>query len=103
MSSNSNKSARFDTKMSVSHKLLLEEAMRLKGFKNLSEYVVTTMVADAKSAIESYQQTMYSVEDKSRITEILSTPNEFTPSFLKAFESRSKKKSEDALRNRVAE
>lgn len=48
--------ARFDTKMSALHKKLLEKAARLRGFKNLTEYVVTTMVEDATTVIDRYQK-----------------------------------------------
>jgi len=91
MKMNSIKTARFDTKMSASHKLLLEEAARLKGFKNLTEYVITTMVTDATSAIDQYRHVLYSVNDKNRIMKILSQPTELSSSFLKASERRSKK------------
>jgi len=82
--------ARFDTKMSTVHKKMLEEAARLKGYKNLTEYVVTTMVEDATSVIDQYQKVMYSVRDKNRIMEILGQPTELSTSFLKASEGRNK-------------
>jgi len=87
--------ARFDTKMSLQHKSLIEEAARLKGFKSLSDYVVTTMVEDATEAITQYRTTLYSVEDRRRIMQILSEPTELSPSFLKASERRSKKLADD--------
>jgi uncharacterized protein (DUF1778 family) len=83
--------ARFDTKMSVSHKLLLEEAARLKGFKNLSEYILTTVVANAKLVIEEYKDVLYSVEDKQRIMNVLSEDTTLSSSFLSASERRTKK------------
>ncbi|MCF8460506.1 MAG: DUF1778 domain-containing protein [Flavobacteriales bacterium] len=88
--------ARFDAKMSASHKLLLEEAARLRGFKSLSEYVITTAVANAKLVIKEYKDVLYSVEDKQRIMSILSEPSELSSSFMKASERRSKKLSNDA-------
>jgi uncharacterized protein (DUF1778 family) len=78
------KTARFDTKMSILHKKLLEEAASLKGFKSLTEYVITTMVEDATTVIDRYQKILYSIEDKKRIMEILSQPTELSSSFLKA-------------------
>lgn len=86
-----NKTARFDTKMSVLHKKLLEEAARLKGFKNLTEYVITTMVEDAMVVIDRYQKVLYSIEDKKKIMEILSQPTELSSSFLKASKRRTEK------------
>ncbi len=83
--------ARFDTKMSLRHKSLIEEAARLKGFKSLSDYVVTTMVENATTVITEYKDAQYSVEDSKRIMSILSTPTELSPSFLKAFKRRSDK------------
>ena len=66
--------ARFDAKMSVLHKKLLEEAAGLKGFKNLTEYVITTMVSDATEVIERYSKVLYSIDDKNKIMEILNEP-----------------------------
>lgn len=83
--------ARFDTKLSSSHKRLIEEAARLKGFKNLSEYVITTMVANAKDTIDQYQKVLYSIDDKNRIMDIMSEPTELSPSFLSASDRRSTK------------
>ena len=88
---NTQETARFDTKMSVLHKKLLEEAARLKGFKNLTEYVITTMVGDATGVIERYQKVLYSVDDKKRIMEILNKPTELTSSFVKASQRRKDK------------
>ncbi len=88
---NESLNARFDTKMSVLHKKLLEEAARLKGFKSLSEYVITTMVADAKSIIDSYSSTMYSYKDKEAIMDILNEPTELSDSFRKASKNRKEK------------
>lgn len=83
--------ARFDTKLSSSHKALIEEAARLRGFKSLSEYVITTVVANAKLVIDEYKDVLYSVEDKERIMRILSEPTELSSSFLNASERRTKK------------
>ena len=88
-------SARFDTKMSTVHKKLLEEAASLKGYKNLSEYVITTMVADATEVVEKYSKVLYSVEDKRRIMEILSEPTALSDSFLKASERRNERLNND--------
>ena len=87
--------ARFDTKMSVQHKSLIEEAARLKGFKSLSDYVVTTMVEDAMAAVSDYKDALYSVEDRKRIMSILSAPTELSSSFLKASQRRSNKMLKD--------
>jgi uncharacterized protein (DUF1778 family) len=87
--------ARFDTKMSPQHKSLIEEAARLKGFKSLSDYVVTTMVEDASEAISQYRTTLYSVEDRRRVMQILSEPTVLSPAFLKASERRRKKLADD--------
>lgn len=87
--------ARFDTKMSSVHKKLLEEAARLKGYKNLTEYVITTLVADATEVIEKYGRVLYSVDDKRRIMEILNEPTELTESFLNASEKRSERLKND--------
>ena len=83
--------ARFDTKMSVLHKRLLEEAARLKGFKSLTEYVITTMVADATQVVKHHQEVLYSLEDKQKIMQVLNEPTELYASFLKASERRAKK------------
>ena len=83
--------ARFDTKMSTLHKSLIEEAARLMGFKNLSEYVITTVVANAKTVITEYKDTLYSVEDRKRIMDVLSEPTELSSSFLRASERRMEK------------
>jgi uncharacterized protein (DUF1778 family) len=83
--------ARFDTKLSVIHKRLLEEAASLKGFKNLSEYVITTMVEDATEVIEKYSKVLYSQEDKRRIMEILNEPTELSDSFLRASQKRNER------------
>lgn len=83
--------ARFDTKMSASHKALLEEAARLKGFKSLSEYVITTAVANAKLVISEYRDVLYSVDDKERIMSILSEPTTLSSSFLSASRRRKEK------------
>ena len=84
-----NEVARFDAKMSVLHKKLLEEAASLKGFRNLTEYVITTMVSDATEVVERYSKVMYSVEDRKRIMEILNESTELSESFLKASQKRS--------------
>ncbi|WP_258099876.1 type II toxin-antitoxin system TacA family antitoxin [Marinoscillum pacificum] len=86
-----NEVARFDAKMSVLHKKLLEEAASLKGFRNLTEYVITTMVEDAKAVVEEYSKVLYSIEDKKRIMKILNEPTELSDSFLKASQKRSKR------------
>lgn len=83
--------ARFDAKMSAVHKKLLEEAASLKGFRNLTEYVITTMVEDAKKVVDEYSKVLYSIEDKNRIMEILNEPTELTDSFLKASGKRSER------------
>ncbi len=88
--------ARFDAKMSVLHKKLLEEAANLKGFKNLSEYVITTMVDDATAVIERYSKVLYSMDDKRRIMEILNEPTVLSNSFLKASRRRSEKLKNEA-------
>lgn len=83
--------ARFDAKMSVLHKKLLEEAASLKGFRNLTEYVITTMVEDATEVVERYSKVLYSIEDKKRIMEILNEPTVLSDSFLKASQKRSER------------
>lgn len=93
--------ARFDTKMSAVHKNLLEEAAKLKGFKNLTEYVITTMVSDATQVIERYGKVLYSVEDKNRIMEILNEPTELTSSFLKASKRRKEKLNNEFSDDRI--
>jgi len=89
--------ARFDAKMSLRHKALIEEAARLRGFKSLSDYVVSTVVENATMVINEYKQLLYSVEDSKRIMSILSTPTELSSSFLKASQRRSKKIRKDEL------
>lgn len=81
--------ARFDAKMSVSHKKMLEEAASLKGFKNLSEYVITTMVENAKKVIDEYSKVVYTVQDKEKIMHVLNEPTEVTDSFKRAAQKRS--------------
>lgn len=88
---NNKSMARFDAKLLASQKLLLEEAARLKGFKNLTEYVISTMVKDAKEAISEYKDALYSVEDKKRIMEVLSEPTVLSTSFLAASSRRQNK------------
>lgn len=88
--------ARFDAKMSVTHKKLLEEAASLKGFRNLSEYVITTMVEDATEVLERYSKVLYSIEDRKRIMDILNEPTVLSDSFIKASQKRS-----DRLQNGV--
>lgn len=83
--------ARFDTTMSASHKSLLEEAARLKGFKNLTAYVLSTMVSDATDVIHRFKSALYTIEDQKRIMEVLNEPTTLSPSFLKASERRSNK------------
>ncbi|MEQ8882683.1 MAG: DUF1778 domain-containing protein [Fulvivirga sp.] len=83
--------ARFDAKMSAVHKKLLEEAASLKGYKNLTEYVITTMVNDATEVVEKYSQVIYSMRDRQRIMEILNEPTELSDSFLKASKKRSER------------
>ncbi|MBV6641345.1 MAG: DUF1778 domain-containing protein [Cyclobacteriaceae bacterium] len=87
--------ARFDTKMSTVHKKLLEEAASLKGYKNLTEYVITTMVNDATKVVEKYSQVIYSMRDRQRIMEILNEPTVLSDSFLKASKKRSEKLKKD--------
>ncbi|XOV92227.1 MAG: DUF1778 domain-containing protein [Bacteroidota bacterium] len=81
--------ARFDAKMSAAHKKLLEEAASLKGYKNLTEYVITTMVNDATEVVEKYSQVIYSMRDRQRIMEILNEPTVLSDSFLEASRKRS--------------
>lgn len=83
--------ARFDTRMSALHKKLLEEAASLKGYKNLSEYIITTMVEDATAVVERYSRIMYTVEDKKKIMEVLSEPTTLSSSFNKASKRRNEK------------
>ena len=83
--------ARFDTTMSASHKLLLEEAARLKGFKNLTAYVLSTMVSDATEVIHHFKSSLYTVEDQKRIMEILNEPTVLTSSFKEASKRRNTK------------
>ncbi len=91
--------ARFDAKMSASHKKLLEEAASLKGYKNLTEYVITTMVNDATEVVEKYSQVIYSIRDRQRIMEILNEPTALSDSFLKASKKRSKKLNNEVSNN----
>ncbi len=81
------KMVRFDAKMTPAHKELIERAARVKGFKNLTEYVVTTMIEQSVKAIERYET--YSVDDRARIMEVLSKPTVLSTSFLKSSRKRS--------------
>ncbi len=82
------KMVRFDAKMTPAHKQLIEKAARVRGFKSLTEYVVTTMVEQSVEAIERFES--YSTSDRARIMEILSEPTELSASFLKSSRKRSK-------------
>jgi len=90
-----NEYARFDAKISVSHKRLLEEAASLKGFKNLTEYIMTTVISDATEVVEHFGRIIYSVDDKRKIMEILRESTELSTSFLKASQSRKEKLAND--------
>jgi uncharacterized protein (DUF1778 family) len=90
------KMARLDTRLSIEHKILFEKAALLRGFKSLSDYVVTTMVTHSVIDIERYEP--YSKADNARIREILSEATELSPSFLK-----SSKKLKDAISDSTLE
>jgi len=47
----------------------------LKGFKTLSDYVVSTMVNDAVNTITNTRELYYSRADRSKIMEVLSKPS----------------------------
>ena len=98
MSKDEKNTARFDARMTENQKRLLEEAARVKGYKNLSEYIVTTMVSDATQAIDAYKKVQYTLADKEKVMEVLSKPVELSLSFLSASDRRSKK-----LKNEVSD
>ncbi len=55
--------ARFDTRLSKEQKLLFERAARIGGFRNLTDFVISTLQKRSKEIIEENEQIITSQKD----------------------------------------
>ncbi|MFV8344731.1 MULTISPECIES: DUF1778 domain-containing protein [Flavobacterium] len=67
--------ARFDTKLPIEQKLLFEKAARLGGYRNLTDFVISTVQIKAKEIISEREQVLASQRDSEIFFEAITNPN----------------------------
>lgn len=68
--------ARFDTRLSREKKLMIEKAALLGGYKNLSDFVVTTVCEKAQAIIQKSETILSSQRDNAVFFDALVNPPE---------------------------
>lgn len=68
--------ARFDARISLNKKIIIEKAARLAGFKNLSDFVVSTVYERAQMIIQKSETILASQKDKKIFFDALINPPE---------------------------
>jgi uncharacterized protein (DUF1778 family) len=71
--------ARFDTRISLEQKMIFEKAATLGGYRNLTDFVVSTVQRRAKEIIEESEKILASEKDKEIFFDALmnsQSPNE---------------------------
>ena len=68
--------ARFDTRLSRDKKLMIEKAALLGGYKNLSDFVVTTVCEKAQAIIQKSETILSSQRDNEVFFDALVNPPE---------------------------
>jgi uncharacterized protein (DUF1778 family) len=68
--------ARFDTRLSREKKLIIEKAARLGGFRNLSDFVVSTVYERAQMIIQKSETILASQRDSEIFFNALVNPPE---------------------------
>ncbi len=66
--------ARFDTRISKAQKTLFEKAARIAGFRNLSEFVITTVQQRASEIVEKQETILTSERDRSIFFDAITDP-----------------------------
>ncbi|HSU28698.1 MAG TPA: DUF1778 domain-containing protein [Chitinophagaceae bacterium] len=66
--------ARFDTRLSRYQKDLFEEAAKIKGFKSLSEFVISTTQEAATAIVEKHNAILVSEKDRKIFFDALTNP-----------------------------
>ena len=74
MKSSGQNKARFDTRLSQQQKLFFERAAKLGGYRNLTDFVLTTLQKRAKEIIDEREQIVYSQEDSKIFFDALMQP-----------------------------
>jgi uncharacterized protein (DUF1778 family) len=70
------KTARFDAKLTLEQKELFLQAATLKGFRSLTDFVVSTVQEKALSIIKEHRTILASEKDKDIFFEALLNPKE---------------------------
>ncbi len=73
------KNARFDTRLPKEQKVFFERAARLGGYRNLTDFVVTTVQEKAKEIISERERVIASIKDREIFFDAISnskSPNE---------------------------
>jgi uncharacterized protein (DUF1778 family) len=78
------KSARFDAKLTLEQKELFLQAATLKGFRSLTDFVISTVQERAYIIIKEHNTILASQKDKEIFFESLSNPKEPSDKLIKA-------------------
>jgi uncharacterized protein (DUF1778 family) len=78
------KTARFDAKLTLEQKELFLQAAALKGFRSLTDFVVSTVQEKAQSIIKEHSTILASEKDKDIFFEALLNPKEPSAKLIEA-------------------
>jgi uncharacterized protein (DUF1778 family) len=78
--------ARFDARLTVVQKRVIEEAARIKGFKSVSEFVIQTTMDAATIIIERHHAILVSENDKEIFFKALLNPPKPNDDLMRAAE-----------------
>ena len=81
-----NVKTRFDARLTVEQKTKFEKASKLAGFKNLSEFVITTVNKEAEDIIEKNERIIVSKRDSEIFFNALMNPKEPNQNLKDAYE-----------------
>jgi len=80
----STEKARFDTRLPKEQKLFFERAARLGGFRNLTDFVISTVQKKAKEIIEEREQVLRSERDSKIFFDAIIKPKKPNKNLLSA-------------------